>query len=107
MSQSFVILNIWIPLIMFAVIWKARTCELTRIGGGCPDLSKCRETCLPCYKGIGQIKYYCRSGGFPILLPTCVCVMTKGAPCQVPGCPKPPPVALPANFNQSQMNITA
>jgi hypothetical protein len=87
----------------FTVMSEVKSCELSRIGGGCPDLSKCMKTCLPCYVGIGEIHYYCRHPGGPILYETCVCVMVKGAPCQVRGCPgNTPPAAVVSNYNQTQ-----
>ena len=64
-------------------------CELATIGGGCPDILKCKETCLPCFQGVGEVSFYCRPANAAIPYDECVCSMSKGAPCNVPGCPKP------------------
>lgn len=82
-------------------MYVAYTCELSVFGGGCPDLAECRETCSPCYVGIGVVRYYCKPGG-PILIDQCVCVMDKGAPCNVRGCPRPWHPPSTSNHTQTQ-----
>ncbi|GAV80601.1 hypothetical protein CFOL_v3_24061 [Cephalotus follicularis] len=70
-------------------------CEVAVRGGGCPDIKKCIETCLPCFRGIGRINAYCRLAGGGIPFDECICRFSKGAPCYPPSpprCPKPPSV---------------
>lgn len=64
-------------------------CNVSVVGGGCPDVKACGLTCSPCYRGIGRVTAYCRApdGGIPAL---CVCEFTEGAPCPPPGTPKCP-----------------
>ncbi|KAM7258743.1 hypothetical protein ACFE04_014484 [Oxalis oulophora] len=69
--------------------------KLAVIGGGCPDETKCADTCSPCYRGIGTITSYCQEGGGGIMWGQCVCIFHH-APCPVgpPRCPKEGPYAL-------------
>ncbi|XWS13676.1 hypothetical protein CRYUN_Cryun36dG0058800 [Craigia yunnanensis] len=46
-------------------------CQQAVKGGGCPDVSKCVETCRPCYRGVGQITAFCRSAGGGIPFDEC------------------------------------
>lgn len=66
-------------------------CMVAVIGGGCPNPAACVETCRPCYKGIGEVKAFCRPAGGGIPYDQCICSFAKGAPCNPPGCPKSPP----------------
>ncbi|KAJ7980006.1 Vicilin-like protein [Quillaja saponaria] len=75
----------------------ADNCEVSFLGGGCPDNKLCLETCRPCYKGIGWVDAFCLNdfGGLPIG-DRCVCRFRDGAPCPpFDGCrpPKPPAVS--------------
>ncbi|KAI4317870.1 hypothetical protein L6164_025701 [Bauhinia variegata] len=81
-------------------------CQQAVIGGGCPDLSQCMETCRPCYRGIGEVHVFCRPAGGGILFDECVCSMEKGAPCNPPGppqCPRPwpPPATSATNLTET------
>ncbi|KAJ4822092.1 hypothetical protein Tsubulata_041577 [Turnera subulata] len=61
---------------------------LSKMGGGCPDINKCIQTCNPCYRGIGEIVAACASTtGEP--WQECRCYFNKGAPCPhgPPKCP--------------------
>ena len=73
---------------------KVDACYLETIGGGCPDVNACMETCRPCYRGIGVVLPYCVAPGGGINYWRCRCDFRKGAPCPPPGpptCPAPPP----------------
>ncbi|KAG4910401.1 hypothetical protein JHK82_056427 [Glycine max] len=97
-------------VIFTSVISKGNSCELSVIGGGCPDLKECTETCRPCYRGIGEVHAYCvpASGGIPY--DQCVCRMMNGAPCNPAGppiCPRPwPPTATIATNHSQTHNAT-
>ncbi|XAR57266.1 hypothetical protein NMG60_11025338 [Bertholletia excelsa] len=69
------------------------SCYIDILGGGCPDKTKCFAACAPCYIGIGIVKTYCVAPGGGILYWRCRCDMEKGAPCNPPGCGKPPALA--------------
>jgi len=102
--------NILKIVINFTVMFEVKSCTLTRIGGGSPDINKCKVTCQACYTGVGHVKYYCHQGGAGTLYATCVCVMEDGAPCNVPGCPgNTPPAAV--NYNETHfmkyLDVTA
>ncbi|TXG72094.1 hypothetical protein EZV62_000673 [Acer yangbiense] len=77
-------------------------CEKATIGGGCPDVKQCEETCLPCYRGVGIVRAYCSAPGGDIPYAQCICTFLEGAPCEPPAPPRcpalwPPPSHLALN----------
>ncbi|KAI5347744.1 PREDICTED: MTR_3g105840 [Prunus dulcis] len=80
----------------------ADECSLASIGGGCPDEDECTMTCITCYRNVGHVRSYCRSGGEGIPFDSCICVMSDGAPCNPIGPPKcpnwPRSISAAANF---------
>ncbi|CAI9114810.1 OLC1v1015616C1 [Oldenlandia corymbosa var. corymbosa] len=86
------------------------------IGGGCPDLRACGETCEPCYRGIGVVQFSCVAPGGGILFYRCRCEFKNGAPCPPvgpPTCPAPggdndrPDVTYYYHRDDEQKNVTA
>ncbi|WCJ23827.1 hypothetical protein M5689_005830 [Euphorbia peplus] len=63
---------------------------LSTIGGGCPDVNACLETCRPCYRGIGIVTPGCAGPDGPFPYWVCRCYFRNGAPCPPPGPPKCP-----------------
>ncbi|WJX35459.1 hypothetical protein P8452_23448 [Trifolium repens] len=102
MAQSLLATIVFGFLVLLSSVMSEDHCLQTVVGGGCPNTNQCRETCRPCYTGIGEVHYYCRAADGLELYDTCVCEMVKGAPCQVRGCPKPwgPPVVA-ANITET------
>ncbi|KAK4758429.1 hypothetical protein SAY87_019730 [Trapa incisa] len=72
----------------------AESCTVSVIGGGCPNLAACTETCRPCYIGNGQIRAFCQPAGGGIPYDQCICSFYEGAPCIPRGCPKQPPLSV-------------
>ncbi|KAI6691087.1 hypothetical protein NL676_027915 [Syzygium grande] len=77
-----------------SIMLRVEACSIAVVGGGCPDHEKCRETCIPCWRGVGQIASYCRPAGGGIPYDQCICDFKNGAPCPPPGLPKCPPSGL-------------
>ncbi|PON80017.1 hypothetical protein PanWU01x14_004670 [Parasponia andersonii] len=65
-------------------------CSLAVLGGGCPNITACRMTCAPCYRGVGRVAPYCRAAGVGIPFESCVCSFSRGAPCPPRGPPRCP-----------------
>ena len=55
---------------------KVNGCEIAVIGGGCPDIKACLETCRPCYRGVGMVNVYCLPAGGGIPFDQCICRMS-------------------------------
>ncbi|KAL5785594.1 hypothetical protein ACOSQ2_007986 [Xanthoceras sorbifolium] len=92
-SSSYLLLIVLVCASVETMVRKAEAdCEKATVGGGCPNVKECVETCRPCYRGVGVVRVYCLAagGGFPYA--RCVCSFYKGAPCNPPAppsCPRP------------------
>ncbi|KAL3507868.1 hypothetical protein ACH5RR_033250 [Cinchona calisaya] len=91
-STSFILVFV-VAILGIFIDKEVDACYLDSIGGGCPDINKCMETCRPCYRGKGVVYYFCVAPGGGINYWRCRCTFEKGAPCPPvgpPTCPAPP-----------------
>ncbi|WCJ23824.1 hypothetical protein M5689_005827 [Euphorbia peplus] len=84
----------------------SNSCDyLSILGGGCPNVNECMDTCRPCYRGIGKVIADCAAPSRPFRpYWECRCYFTKGAPCPPhgpPKCPKKWPSSSSVNQNHT------
>ncbi|GMN46736.1 hypothetical protein TIFTF001_015931 [Ficus carica] len=92
-SSSFLLALVLVYISGTAMVPLVGACYVSVVGGGCPNVAACRQTCSPCYRGVGRVAAYCRAAGGGIPYESCVCSFSGGAPCPPPGpprCPNPP-----------------
>ncbi|KAL8121763.1 hypothetical protein AgCh_018491 [Apium graveolens] len=90
------IASLVLMLFLSIPVFQVSGCNLDSAGGGCPDLSKCEQTCGSCYVGIGKVVASCIAPGAGIYWWICRCDFENGAPCPPPvggpKCPDPPAI---------------
>lgn len=72
---------------VYVVTLETQGCSQATIGGGCPDINICTETCRPCFREVGKVTVSCVAGGGGTPYARCVCDFSDGADCN----PPPPP----------------
>ncbi|KAK1390622.1 hypothetical protein POM88_018800 [Heracleum sosnowskyi] len=80
-------------------VFQVNGCSVDAVGGGCPDLTACEQTCGGCYRGIGKVIASCEAPGAGVYWWICHCYFEDGAPCPPvggPKCPDPPALATHA-----------
>ncbi|CAO2812898.1 unnamed protein product [Amaranthus hypochondriacus] len=77
------------------------TCEYDEVvGGGCPNLTACANTCKKCDTGEGSVLAACLSKGSGQTDDFCRCYFLEGAPC-LPGCASRTTFSIPRHRNVS------